>query len=50
MAVWGGLCCLGFAHAESAWKPAVALAVLGPQLAWLFYVAKRARRAGITRW
>ncbi len=50
MVVWGGLCCLPFASAGSRWKPAAVLAVLGPQIAWLAYVAVRTRRAGLESW
>ncbi len=50
MVVWGGVCCFVFALSASAWKPALAVAVLAPQIAWLGYVATRARRAGIEHW
>ena len=49
-AAWGGLCCLGFVAAGEGAKPWVALLVLPPQLLWLAYVVRRARRAGLARW
>jgi UDP-GlcNAc:undecaprenyl-phosphate/decaprenyl-phosphate GlcNAc-1-phosphate transferase len=49
-AVYGGLCCLVFIAASSAWKPLVPGLTLVPQLAWLAFVLARARRAGIERW
>ncbi len=49
-AVFGGLCCLGFIAAPAAAKPWIVLLPLGPQLVWLGYVRKRARRAGIGAW
>ena len=48
--VWGGLCCLAFMAAGPDWKPAWVLLVLPPQLAWLVFVQRQARRAGIARW
>jgi len=49
-ALWGGVCCAVFLAASGAMKPLVVLLVLPPQLAWLAYVTRRARRAGIGRW
>ena len=49
-AVFGGLCCLAFIAAPSAWKPYVPLLVLLPQIPWVTLVAVRSRRAGITDW
>ncbi len=49
-ALYGGVCCLGFVAAPSAWKPLVPALTLLPQLAWLGLVVSRARRAGIERW
>jgi UDP-GlcNAc:undecaprenyl-phosphate/decaprenyl-phosphate GlcNAc-1-phosphate transferase len=49
-AALGGLDCLAFAAASSAFKPVLPLLLLVPQIAWVFYVAARARRAGLTRW
>jgi UDP-GlcNAc:undecaprenyl-phosphate GlcNAc-1-phosphate transferase len=48
--VLGGLDCLAFLAAPSAWKPTVALVPLLPQVAWAGYVAWRARRAGVGAW
>jgi UDP-GlcNAc:undecaprenyl-phosphate GlcNAc-1-phosphate transferase len=50
MVGWGGLCCVAFEVAIGPAKPLVPLAVLVPQLAWLGYVLRKTRRAGITRW
>ncbi|MBN8898901.1 MAG: undecaprenyl/decaprenyl-phosphate alpha-N-acetylglucosaminyl 1-phosphate transferase, partial [Rhodospirillales bacterium] len=44
-AIYGGLCCLLFIAAPSAWKPLVPLLVLPPQLAWTAWVTVRARHA-----
>jgi UDP-GlcNAc:undecaprenyl-phosphate GlcNAc-1-phosphate transferase len=49
-AVFGGLCCLAFIAAPSAWKPYVPLLVLLPQIPWVTLVVVRSRRAGITDW
>jgi UDP-GlcNAc:undecaprenyl-phosphate GlcNAc-1-phosphate transferase len=49
-AVYGGLCCLVFIAASSNWKPPVPALTLLPQLAWLWFVVARARRAGVERW
>ena len=49
-ATWGGLCCLGLVAADPAWKLAWLLLVLPPQVAWLAWVRRRARRAGIGTW
>ncbi|HVC59968.1 MAG TPA: MraY family glycosyltransferase [Acetobacteraceae bacterium] len=49
-AVYGGLCCLVFIAAPTDWKPPVPGLALLPQLAWLGFVAGRARRAGVERW
>jgi UDP-GlcNAc:undecaprenyl-phosphate GlcNAc-1-phosphate transferase len=48
--LWGGLCCLGLATASSPGKPLWVLLVAPPQLVWLWWVRRRARQAGITRW
>ncbi len=50
MVAWGWLCCVGFIAIPAPWKPAIAIAVLAPQFAWLAIVANLAQRAGITRW
>jgi UDP-GlcNAc:undecaprenyl-phosphate/decaprenyl-phosphate GlcNAc-1-phosphate transferase len=49
-AIFGGLCCLAFIHAGSAWKPYIPELTVLPQLVWLTVVVQRARRAGIGRW
>jgi UDP-GlcNAc:undecaprenyl-phosphate GlcNAc-1-phosphate transferase len=49
-AAYGGVCCLVFIAAPSEAKPFVPLATLVPQLAWLGFVALRARLAGLGRW
>jgi UDP-GlcNAc:undecaprenyl-phosphate/decaprenyl-phosphate GlcNAc-1-phosphate transferase len=49
-AALGGLDCLAFEAAPSWLKPVLPLLLLVPQVVWVFYVAARARRAGITRW
>lgn len=49
-AALGGGACLLFLAAPPPVKPFVPLALVVPQVGWLFYVAGRARRAGITRW
>jgi UDP-GlcNAc:undecaprenyl-phosphate/decaprenyl-phosphate GlcNAc-1-phosphate transferase len=48
--VTGGLCCLMFIEAGSAWKPYVPLLALAPQPVWLAYVVHRASKAGVGRW
>jgi hypothetical protein len=48
--VFGGLCCLAFIAAPSAWKPFVPLLVLLAQIPWVGFVIARSRRAGITDW
>ncbi len=50
MAAWGAGCCLLFLRTPEALKPLVPLLVLPPQLAWLAWVAARARRRGLGRW
>jgi UDP-GlcNAc:undecaprenyl-phosphate/decaprenyl-phosphate GlcNAc-1-phosphate transferase len=49
-AVWGGLCCFGLTAAAPPWKPMWVLLVVPPQLVWLVWVRRWARRAAITRW
>ena len=49
-AVFGGLCCLVFLRVPAVWKAVVPFATLVPQLAWMEFVAWRARRAGLGRW
>ncbi len=49
-ATWGGVCCLIFIAAPSAWKPFVPVLVLIPQLVWLTLVTRWARSAALPRW
>jgi UDP-GlcNAc:undecaprenyl-phosphate GlcNAc-1-phosphate transferase len=49
-AAFGGLCCLVFMAAPTAWKPFVPGLTLLPQVAWLGFVLRRARQAGLARW
>ena len=49
-AAWGGLCGLAFAAAPSMAKPFIPFATLVPQAAWLFVVARRARRQNLGPW
>ena len=49
-AAWGGLICFGFESAAPILKPWLVLLALPPQLAWLAYVAARARRARLGAW
>ena len=49
-AVFGGVCAIAFVAAPVSAKPFVPLVTLLPQLGWLGYVVRRARRAGLTRW
>jgi UDP-GlcNAc:undecaprenyl-phosphate/decaprenyl-phosphate GlcNAc-1-phosphate transferase len=49
-AVFGGLCCLLFIAVPSRYKPPVPFITLLPQLAWIWFVTARARRAGLQRW
>jgi UDP-GlcNAc:undecaprenyl-phosphate GlcNAc-1-phosphate transferase len=48
MAVWGGICGVGFAGEGV--RPALLGCAILPELAWLAVVLASARRAGITRW
>jgi UDP-GlcNAc:undecaprenyl-phosphate GlcNAc-1-phosphate transferase len=49
-AVFGGMCCLLFIAAPSAWKPEVPFITFLPQLTWVSFVLQRARLAGLRRW
>jgi UDP-GlcNAc:undecaprenyl-phosphate/decaprenyl-phosphate GlcNAc-1-phosphate transferase len=49
-AIYGGVCCLLFIAAPSSLKPLVPLLVVVPQVAWLGYVLRKARLAGLRRW
>jgi UDP-GlcNAc:undecaprenyl-phosphate GlcNAc-1-phosphate transferase len=48
--VLGGIACLAFIAAPSAWKPFVPLVLLLPQLVWLAAVARLARGASPDPW
>jgi UDP-GlcNAc:undecaprenyl-phosphate GlcNAc-1-phosphate transferase len=47
---FGGACCLVFIAAPSLYKPPVPFITVLPQLAWVWFVVRRARAAGLTRW
>ncbi len=47
---WGGACCALFILASGDPKPLAVLLVLPPQLAWVAWVSRRARRAGLVSW
>jgi UDP-GlcNAc:undecaprenyl-phosphate GlcNAc-1-phosphate transferase len=49
-AVFGGLCCIVFVRVSADAKLLVLLAIVPPQLTWLGYVVRRARRQNICRW
>ncbi|WP_428490913.1 glycosyltransferase family 4 protein [Rhodopila sp.] len=49
-AVFGGACCLIFIAAPSLYKPPVPFLTLLPQMAWTWFVMRRARSAGLRRW
>ena len=49
-AAWGGACCWLLLAAPGPAKPLAVLLVLPPQLAWLAWVIRRARRAALGRW
>jgi UDP-GlcNAc:undecaprenyl-phosphate GlcNAc-1-phosphate transferase len=49
-AALGGVMCLGFVAAPSDLKPLLPLLLLVPQLVWVGWVVRRARRAGVGRW
>jgi UDP-GlcNAc:undecaprenyl-phosphate/decaprenyl-phosphate GlcNAc-1-phosphate transferase len=49
-AVFGGICAIAFVAAPAQAKPFIPLLTLPPQLYWLRFVVKRARRSGVTRW
>jgi UDP-GlcNAc:undecaprenyl-phosphate GlcNAc-1-phosphate transferase len=48
--VFGGACCLLFIAAPSNAKPAIPFITLLPQLAWVWFVVRRAGRARLGRW
>jgi UDP-GlcNAc:undecaprenyl-phosphate GlcNAc-1-phosphate transferase len=49
-AIFGGACCLLFVVIPSPYKPPVPFITLLPQLAWVWFVVRRARAAGLRRW
>jgi UDP-GlcNAc:undecaprenyl-phosphate GlcNAc-1-phosphate transferase len=49
-AVFGGACCLLFIALPSPYKPPVPFITVVPQLCWVWFVADRAHRAGLSRW
>jgi UDP-GlcNAc:undecaprenyl-phosphate GlcNAc-1-phosphate transferase len=49
-AAFGGLCCLVFIAAPSAYKPLVPALTALPQLVWIWFVVRKAGAAGLTRW
>jgi UDP-GlcNAc:undecaprenyl-phosphate GlcNAc-1-phosphate transferase len=49
-AVFGGACCLLFIAVPSPYKPPVPFITALPQVAWVWFVVRRARTAGLTRW
>jgi UDP-GlcNAc:undecaprenyl-phosphate GlcNAc-1-phosphate transferase len=49
-AAFGGLCCLVFIAVPTDAKPMVPLATILPQIAWVWLVARMARRAGLRQW
>jgi UDP-GlcNAc:undecaprenyl-phosphate/decaprenyl-phosphate GlcNAc-1-phosphate transferase len=49
-ATFGGACCLLFIAAPSIYKPEVPFIAAIPQIAWLWFVVRRARLAGLSRW
>jgi UDP-GlcNAc:undecaprenyl-phosphate GlcNAc-1-phosphate transferase len=49
-AIFGGACCLLFVAVPSLYKPPVPFITLLPQLAWVWFVVRRARAAGLRRW
>ncbi len=49
-AVFGGLCCMIFIAAPSSLKALVPFLTTLPQAAWLWFVTRRARTAGLRHW
>jgi UDP-GlcNAc:undecaprenyl-phosphate GlcNAc-1-phosphate transferase len=49
-AMFGGACCLLFIALPSPFKPPVPFITVVPQLAWVWFVASRARSAEIGAW
>jgi UDP-GlcNAc:undecaprenyl-phosphate GlcNAc-1-phosphate transferase len=49
-AVFGGACCLAFIAVPSRFKPPLPFVTLLPQLMWVWFVVRRARKAGLRHW
>jgi len=49
-AVFGGACCMLFIAVPSPYKPPVPFITALPQLVWVWFVVRRARMAGLSRW
>ena len=49
-AMFGGVCCLIFVAAPSAYKPPVPFITAVPQVAWVWFVTRRARLSGLQHW
>jgi UDP-GlcNAc:undecaprenyl-phosphate GlcNAc-1-phosphate transferase len=49
-AIFGGVCCLLFIAAPSQDKPLIPFITALPQLAWVWFVIRRARSVGLRRW
>ncbi|MDR3532548.1 MAG: MraY family glycosyltransferase [Rhodopila sp.] len=49
-AIFGGVCCLLFIATPSPYKPPMPFITLLPQLLWVWFVARKARAAGLGRW
>lgn len=49
-AAFGGLCCFVFLGASGIFKPLITVLPLLPQVVWIFYVQRRAARAGLRPW
>jgi UDP-GlcNAc:undecaprenyl-phosphate GlcNAc-1-phosphate transferase len=49
-AVFGGACCLAFIAVPSRLKPPLPFATLLPQVIWVWFVVRLARKAGLRQW
>jgi UDP-GlcNAc:undecaprenyl-phosphate GlcNAc-1-phosphate transferase len=49
-AVFGGACCMAFIAVPSPYKPPVPFVTLLPQVIWVWFVMRQARKAGLRRW
>jgi UDP-GlcNAc:undecaprenyl-phosphate GlcNAc-1-phosphate transferase len=49
-AVFGGACCLAFIALPSRFKPPLPFVTLLPQLVWVWFVVRQARKAGLRNW